>query len=175
MARDAGGGLRGDACAQARRDRHPGPRRARLRKKAAEKEAKDERAIKGKLLEEEAKLGESEEEYKAKIATRNAAQDERKELQRRDAEVDAELNSKTEEVKRRDKQLEFTMPRELFRGLSAVQRIVKDHGIKGVHGPLIELMECDERFFAAVEAAAAISCSTSSSTTTTWRPRSSST
>jgi hypothetical protein len=50
-------------------------------------------------LEEETKLGESEEEYKAKIATRNAAQDERKELQRRDAEVDAELNSKTEEVK----------------------------------------------------------------------------
>jgi len=130
-------------------------RDARDLKKAAEKEAKDERAIKGKLLEEETKLGESEEEYKAKIATRNAAQDERKELQRRDAEVDAELNSKTEEVKRRDKQLEFTMPRELFRGLSAVQRIVKDHGIKGVHGPLIELMECDERFFAAVEAAAA--------------------
>ena len=46
------------------------------------------------------------------------------------------------------------MPRELFRGLAAVQRIVKDHSIKGVHGPLIELMECDERFFAAVEAAA---------------------
>ena len=51
-----------------------------------------------------------------------------------------ELASNTEEVKRRDKQLEFSMPRELFRGLAAVQRIAKDHSIKGVHGPLIELM-----------------------------------
>ena len=124
-----------------------------LQKQAA-KEKKDEARIKGQLVTEIATLGESEVDYKSKIAQRNTAQDERKELQRTDAEVDAELSSKTEEVKRRDKQLEFTMPRELFRGLSAVQRIVKDHGIKGVHGPLIELMECDERFFAAVEAAA---------------------
>jgi len=28
----------------------------------------------------------------------------------------------------------------LIRGLAAVQRIAKDHSIKGVHGPLIELM-----------------------------------
>jgi structural maintenance of chromosome 3 (chondroitin sulfate proteoglycan 6) len=105
--------------------------------KSATREKKNEHGIKGKLVEEIATLGESEEEYGAKIARRNAAQDERKELQRADAETDAELSSKTEEVKRRDKQLEFTMPRELFRGLSAVQRIVKDHGIQGVHGPLI--------------------------------------
>ena len=120
---------------------------------AAERE--DEGRLKKKLAAEEAALAESEGEYQEKLATRNAAQDERKELQRRDAELDAELATKTEEVKRRDKHLEFTMPRELFRGLAAVQRIVKDHSIAGVHGPLIELMECDERFFAAVEAAAA--------------------
>ena len=127
--------------------------------KALKRTIKDERAdeakIKAKLSEEDASLAQSEGEYQEKIGTRNAAQDERKELQRRDAELDAELARKTEEVKRRDKHLEFTMPRELFRGLAAVQRIVKDHSIKGVHGPLIELMECDERFFAAVEAAAA--------------------
>ena len=123
-------------------------------KKTIAKEKKDEAGIRGKLVQEEATLGESEGEYNAKISSRNAAQDQRKELQRRDAELDAKLASKTDEVKRRDKHLEFTMPRELYRGLNAVQRIVKDHGIKGVHGPLIELMECDERFFASVEAAA---------------------
>ena len=130
-------------------------RDARELRKTIEKEKRDEASIRGMLVQEEATLGESQEEYDAKIAARNAAQDERKELQRRDAELDAQLSAKTEEVKRRDKHFEFTMPRELFRGLNAVQRIAKDHSIQGVHGPLIELMDCDERFFAAVEAAAA--------------------
>ena len=121
-------------------------------RKRIDTDKKDAASIKAKLAEEEAALQASDGEYQTKIAARNKAQDERKELQRRDAELDSEVASKTDEVKRRDKQLEFTMPRELFRGLSAVQRIAKDHSIKGVHGPLIELMECDERFFAAVEA-----------------------
>ena len=130
------------------RGRREGPQKDHRRR------ARRMRQASGESWAEEATLGESEGEYNAKISSRNAAQDQRKELQRRDAELDAKLASKTEEVKRRDKHLEFTMPRELYRGLNAVQRIVKDHGIKGVHGPLIELMECDERFFAAVEAAA---------------------
>jgi structural maintenance of chromosome 3 (chondroitin sulfate proteoglycan 6) len=123
-------------------------------KQSVKRDHRDEAGIRGKLGEEEATLGASDGEYQAKIAARNAAQDERKELQRRDTELDADLKSKNEEVKRRDKHLEFTMPRELSRGLSAVQRIVRDHNIRGMHGPLIELMKVDERFFAAVEAAA---------------------
>jgi len=57
-------------------------------------------------------------------------------------------------VKKRDKQLEFSMPRDLQRGMAAVQRIVKEHNIEGVHGPLIELMQTDERFHSAIEASA---------------------
>ena len=43
------------------------------------------------------------------------------------------------------------MAREINRGLASVNRIVKEKGIQGVHGTVIELFECDEQFFTAVE------------------------
>ena len=114
----------------------------------------DRAGMEAELIAEEEKLAEFESKYKKAMSERNEAQNERKELQRKDNEVDNSLASCEEEVKKRDKQLEFSMPRDLQRGMAAVQRIVKEHNIEGVHGPLIELMQTDERFHSAIEASA---------------------
>mgnify|MGYP002015741346 FL=1 len=94
------------------------------------------------------------EEHEKLLANRNKVQNERKTLQRKDADFDSELAKLGEDVQKYEKQLEYSMARDLHKGLAAVQRIVKERGITGVHGPLIELMECDNRFNSAVEAAA---------------------
>jgi len=40
------------------------------------------------------------------------------------------------------------------RGLNSVRKICKTQNISGVHGPIIELLNCDEKFFTAVEVTA---------------------
>ncbi|RLN28890.1 structural maintenance of chromosomes protein 3 [Panicum miliaceum] len=44
---------------------------------------------------------------------------------------------------------------DIRRGLNSVSRIIKDHGISGVFGPVLELVDCEEKFFTAVEVTAA--------------------
>ncbi|THU45180.1 hypothetical protein C4D60_Mb02t15150 [Musa balbisiana] len=43
---------------------------------------------------------------------------------------------------------------DIRRGLNSVNRIIKDHNIRGVFGPILELIECDPKFFTAVEVTA---------------------
>ncbi|POO01413.1 Structural maintenance of chromosomes protein [Trema orientale] len=43
---------------------------------------------------------------------------------------------------------------EVRRGLNSVRRICREYKISGVFGPIIELLDCDERFFTAVEVTA---------------------
>ena len=43
---------------------------------------------------------------------------------------------------------------DIRRGLQSIRRIIKDHNITGVHGPLAELLECEEKFFTALEVTA---------------------
>ncbi len=38
------------------------------------------------------------------------------------------------------------MDKNTSKGLAAVKRLVEEHKIQGVHGPLLELFECDEKF-----------------------------
>lgn len=40
------------------------------------------------------------------------------------------------------------------RGLNSVRKICREYNISGVHGPIIELLNCDEKFFTAVEVTA---------------------
>lgn len=42
-----------------------------------------------------------------------------------------------------------------MKGLNAVGRIVRDHGIAGVFGSILELLHCEEKLFTAVEVTAA--------------------
>ena len=44
------------------------------------------------------------------------------------------------------------------RGLNSIQGICKKHKIKGVFGPVIELLDCDEKLFIAVEVSAGNRC-----------------
>jgi structural maintenance of chromosome 3 (chondroitin sulfate proteoglycan 6) len=44
---------------------------------------------------------------------------------------------------------------DIRRGLNSVSRIIRDHGISGVIGPVLELVDCEEKFFTAVEVTAA--------------------
>ena len=39
-------------------------------------------------------------------------------------------------------------------GIDAVRRLVRDHEIVGMHGPIIELIKCEEKFYLAVEVVA---------------------
>ena len=47
-----------------------------------------------------------------------------------------------------------TQCRDIQNGLNSLQRIVQQHNIKGVHGPIIELFECKDTYNTAVEATA---------------------
>ena len=48
-------------------------------------------------------------------------------------------------------QVESSMPRDIARGIASVKRFVRQHSIKGVHGTLIELIECSNRLHTAIE------------------------
>ena len=43
------------------------------------------------------------------------------------------------------------MPRDVNRGINAVKRFVRQQGIEGVHGTLIELVSCLPALYTAVE------------------------
>ena len=69
-------------------------------------------------------------------------------------EKDSELERMQQDMRKKEKHLEAAVPRDINRGLLAVKRICNDHRIPGVHGPLIELFDCDEKFNTAVEVTA---------------------
>jgi hypothetical protein len=48
----------------------------------------------------------------------------------------------------------YSYEQDIRRGLQSIRRIIKDHNITGVHGPLAELLECEEKFFTALEVTA---------------------
>lgn len=46
------------------------------------------------------------------------------------------------------------LSQDIRRGLQSIKKICRDHGIGGVHGPICELVDCDEKFYTAVEVTA---------------------
>ncbi|KAI3723901.1 hypothetical protein L2E82_35663 [Cichorium intybus] len=66
----------------------------------------------------------------------------------------AEIERLKAEVVRAKKNLAYATPRDIRRGISCVRRICKDYNISGVFGSIIELLECDEDLFTAVEVSA---------------------
>ncbi|XP_018474869.1 structural maintenance of chromosomes protein 3-like isoform X1 [Raphanus sativus] len=71
---------------------------------------------------------------------------------------ESELSSETEKLKtdleRAKKTLDHATPGDVRRGLSTIKRICSEHKINGVFGPLVELVDCEEKFFTAVEVTA---------------------
>lgn len=50
--------------------------------------------------------------------------------------------------------MERVVPADIIRSLNACKVIINEHRIKGVHGPISDLIDCDDQFRPAVEVAA---------------------
>ncbi|XP_047964835.1 structural maintenance of chromosomes protein 3-like, partial [Salvia hispanica] len=85
---------------------------------------------------------------------RDKLHDERKTLWGRESEQAAEIERLKSDVLKAEKSLDHATAGDIRRGLNSVRRICDQHGIGGVYGPVIELLECDEKYFTAVEVTA---------------------
>ncbi|KAK3036176.1 hypothetical protein RJ639_029913 [Escallonia herrerae] len=87
-------------------------------------------------------------------AHRDKLHDERKSLWGKESELSAEIEHLKTEVMKAEKSLDHATPGDIRRGLNSVRRICKEDQISGVFGPVFELLDCDEKFFTAVEVTA---------------------
>ncbi|CAJ2633686.1 structural maintenance of chromosomes protein 3-like isoform X2 [Trifolium pratense] len=87
-------------------------------------------------------------------ANRDELHRERKSLWSRENELTAEIDKWKVEVEKAERSLDHAIPGDVRRGLNSVRKICKNHNISGVHGPVIELLNCDEKIFTAVEVTA---------------------
>lgn len=79
---------------------------------------------------------------------------ERKSLWEEESRLTSEIERLKTEVVKAEKNLDHAIPGDIRRGLNSVRRIVKEYKITGVFGPIVELLDCDEKFFTAVEVTA---------------------
>ncbi|TQD78789.1 hypothetical protein C1H46_035656 [Malus baccata] len=85
---------------------------------------------------------------------RDKMQDERKSLWRKETELSTEIEKLRTEIEKAEKSLDHATPGDVRRGLNSVRKICREYNIRGVFGPIIELLDCDEKFFTAVEVTA---------------------
>eukprot|EP00698_Gefionella_okellyi_P003554 TRINITY_DN13345_c0_g1_i1.p1 TRINITY_DN13345_c0_g1~~TRINITY_DN13345_c0_g1_i1.p1 ORF type:complete len:1206 (+),score=342.11 TRINITY_DN13345_c0_g1_i1:115-3732(+) len=81
-------------------------------------------------------------------------QNERKEMWRKDNELDQKLNASRAELVKLDRDLTQAIPKNVAAGLTACQRLAAEHHVNGVYGPLLELFDCPPRYTCAVETTA---------------------
>ncbi|TKY53861.1 Structural maintenance of chromosomes protein 3 [Spatholobus suberectus] len=79
---------------------------------------------------------------------------ERKSLWGKENELTAEIDKLRAEVEKAEKSLDHAIPVDVRRGLDSVKKICREYNISGVHGLIIELLNCDEKLFTAVEVTA---------------------
>uniref|UniRef100_A0A5B7B119 Structural maintenance of chromosomes protein n=1 Tax=Davidia involucrata TaxID=16924 RepID=A0A5B7B119_DAVIN len=85
---------------------------------------------------------------------RDKLHDERKSLWGKESELSGEIDRLKTEVVKAEKSLDHATPGDIRRGLNSVRRICREYEIPGVFGPIFELLDCDEKFFTAVEVTA---------------------
>ncbi|KAI7745683.1 hypothetical protein M8C21_011025, partial [Ambrosia artemisiifolia] len=71
-----------------------------------------------------------------------------------ESEVNAEIERLKATVVKAEKALDHATPGDIRRGISCIRRICRQYNISGVYGSIIELLECDENLFTAVEVTA---------------------
>lgn len=103
----------------------------------------------------EAALAKRHNDYNDLRKQRDALQEERKSFWKEESDVTAEIDRLREDLIKAQKSLDHATPGDIRRGLNSVSRIIKDHDIAGVFGPVLELVDCEEKFFTAVEVTAA--------------------
>lgn len=99
-------------------------------------------------------ISQSREGFNNHKAHRDKLQDERKSLWGKESALIAEIDKLRAEVEKAEKNLDHATPGDVRRGLNSIRRICRDYNMNGVFGPVIELIDCDEKFFTAVEVTA---------------------
>lgn len=92
--------------------------------------------------------------YNQYIVNRDKLHDERKSLWTQETQLTTEIERLKAEVVKAEKSLDHATPGDIRRGLNSVRRICREYEISGVFGPIFELLECDDKFFTAVEVTA---------------------
>ncbi|KAK4719742.1 hypothetical protein R3W88_018080 [Solanum pinnatisectum] len=85
---------------------------------------------------------------------RDKLHDERKSLWTQETELTTEIERLKAEVVKAEKSLDHATPGDIRRGLNSVRKICRQYDISGVFGPIFELLECEDKFFTAVEVTA---------------------
>ncbi|KAK7276549.1 hypothetical protein RIF29_17691 [Crotalaria pallida] len=85
---------------------------------------------------------------------RDSLHEERKFLWGEENRLTAEIDKLRAEIEKAEKSLDHAIPGDVRRGLNSVRKICREYNISGVHGPIIELLHCDDKFFTAVEVTA---------------------
>ncbi|KAF0925034.1 hypothetical protein E2562_015341 [Oryza meyeriana var. granulata] len=102
----------------------------------------------------ESALAKKHNDYNDLRKQRDELQEERKSFWKEEADVTAEIDRLKDDLVKAQKSLDHATPGDIRRGLNSVSRIIRDHGITGVFGPVLELVDCEEKFFTAVEVTA---------------------
>ncbi|KAJ8767728.1 hypothetical protein K2173_020668 [Erythroxylum novogranatense] len=102
----------------------------------------------------ESMISQSREGFNNHRAQRDRLQDERKLLWTKESALSSEIDKLRTEVEKAEKSLDHATPGDVRRGLNSIRRICREYKIDGVFGPIIELLDCDEKFFTAVEVTA---------------------
>ncbi|CAH8341807.1 unnamed protein product [Eruca vesicaria subsp. sativa] len=107
-----------------------------------------------KIGELESHISKSHEQFNIKKRERDEEQRKRKEKWGEESELSSELEKLKTELERAKKNLDHATPGDVRRGLGSIKRICSEYKINGVFGPLVELVDCEEKFFTAVEVTA---------------------
>jgi structural maintenance of chromosome 3 (chondroitin sulfate proteoglycan 6) len=102
----------------------------------------------------ESRISKSHELFNTKKRERDEEQRKRKEKWGEESQLSSEIDKLKTELERAKKNLDHATPGDVRRGLNSIRRICADYRINGVFGPLVELVDCDEKFFTAVEVTA---------------------
>lgn len=137
-------------------------RQSQLTNLEAEKRAAEENlTFKSKLIQELKQKNRTRYEQREKLAEeesqlkndRDEATEARKALWREEARMDSLLRNCNDEIRKAERTLASSMDKNTSTGLAAINRIVRDHGIQGVHGPIFDLFQVIPDLETAVEVA----------------------
>ncbi|XP_065851930.1 structural maintenance of chromosomes protein 3 [Euphorbia lathyris] len=109
---------------------------------------------KADIAELQSSISQSREGFNSHRDQRDKLQDERKMLWTKESALNSEIDKLRAEIEKAEKSLDHATPGDVRRGLSSIRRICRDYKINGVFGPIIELIDCDEKFYTAVEVTA---------------------
>ncbi|KAJ0259044.1 hypothetical protein HA466_0077360 [Hirschfeldia incana] len=99
-------------------------------------------------------ISKSHELFNIKKRERDEEHRKRREKWGEESQLSSEIEKLKTELERAKKSLDHATPGDVRRGLSSIKRICSEHKINGVFGPLVELVDCEEKFFTAVEVTA---------------------